>query len=84
MIAGELMAGYRDPSQKLKEMDTTFTPRQREAPQLIVEGRTATEIADILCISRRTVEFHKYKMMEKLNLKSTAELIGCALKEKLL
>ena len=84
MIAGELMEGYRTASQALKDPDQDFTPRQREVLQLIVEGRSAGEIADLLCISSRTVEYHKYKMMEKLNLKSSADLIRYALKQSLL
>ena len=69
MIAGELMTTYRNPLPKITDQENVFTPRQREVLQLIVEGCTAAEIADILCISRRTVEFHKYKLMEKLKLK---------------
>lgn len=84
MIAGELMEGYRDAYQQLKEMDPSFTPRQREVLQLIVEGRSANQIADLLCISPRTVEYHKYKMMEKLNLKSSADLIRYAMKHNLI
>ena len=83
MIAGELMDGYRNVSQKL-ESDQEFTPRQREVLQLVVEGKSAAEIADLLCISPRTVEYHKYKMMEKLNLKSSTDLIRYAIKHSLL
>jgi DNA-binding NarL/FixJ family response regulator len=52
-----------------------LTPRQREILQLIAEGRSAKEIASDLAISARTVEFHKYQMMEMHGLRSSAELI---------
>jgi len=84
MIAGELMDGYRRASIKLDALELEFTPRQREVLQLVVEGKSAAEIADMLCISPRTVEYHKYKMMEKLNLKSSADLIRYAVKHSLL
>lgn len=84
MIAGELMEGYRSASQALKDPERDFTPRQSEVLQLVVEGKSAGEIADLLCISPRTVEYHKYKMMEKLNCKSSAELIRYAVEHSLL
>jgi DNA-binding NarL/FixJ family response regulator len=56
-----------------------LTPRQREVVQLIAEGKAMKEIADILGISVRTVEFHKNRIMEYLGIGSTAELIRYAL-----
>lgn len=56
-----------------------LTVRQREVLQLLAEGRTAKEIAAILNISSRTVEFHKGQIMEQLNLQTTADLIRYAL-----
>jgi len=57
-----------------------LTPREREVLQLLAEGRAVKEIAAILSISPRTVEFHKYNVMEKLGLHSTAELTQYAIK----
>ncbi len=84
MIAGELMDSYRHTSQKRNIPEQEFTSRQREVLQLVVEGKSAAQIADLLCISPRTVEYHKYKMMEKLNLNSSADLIRYAVKHSLL
>lgn len=84
MIAGELMDGYRHSSLVSKAPDLEFTPRQREVLQLLVEGRSASEIANLLCISRRTVEYHKYRMMKRLKLKRSADLIRYALSNSLL
>jgi DNA-binding NarL/FixJ family response regulator len=80
MIAGELMASLKDRSRGLRDTVGKLTPRQREVLQLVAEGRSAKEIASILDISPRTVEFHKYRMMEDLGLQSTAELIQFAIK----
>ena len=55
-----------------------LTSRQREVLQLLAEGRSAKEAAAVLGISARTVEFHKYSMMEALGLKSSAELVRFA------
>jgi DNA-binding NarL/FixJ family response regulator len=57
-----------------------LTPRQREILQLLAEGRSAKEIGDVLAISPRTVEFHKYQMMETLQIHTSAELILFAIK----
>jgi DNA-binding NarL/FixJ family response regulator len=56
-----------------------LTPRQREVLQLIAEGKLMKEIAEILQISVRTVEFHKNGIMEHLGFRSTAELTRYAL-----
>jgi DNA-binding NarL/FixJ family response regulator len=60
--------------------DKTLTPRQREVIQLLAEGKSMKDAADILQITPRTVAFHKYKIMEQLALKSTADLIQFAIK----
>src|SRR5215207_2319351 len=52
-----------------------LTARQREVLQLLAEGRSMKEIAGVLDVTARTVAFHKYRMMEQLRVKSTAELI---------
>ena len=51
-----------------------LTPRQREVLQLVAEGHSAKEIAGTLTVSVKTVEFHKARIMEHLNLRTTAEL----------
>jgi DNA-binding NarL/FixJ family response regulator len=57
-----------------------LTPRQREILELLAEGRSAKEIAATLAISARTVEFHKYQIMEEHGLHNNAELIHFAIK----
>lgn len=57
-----------------------LTARQREILRLLAEGRSAKEIALSLAISPRTVEFHKYQLMDTHGLHSNAELIHFAIK----
>ena len=58
-----------------------LTPRQREVLQLLAEGRSMKEVGNILNVAPRTVAFHKYKMMEQLKLKTSAELVQFAVKQ---
>ena len=60
-----------------------LTPRQREVLQLLAEGRSMKEAAAILNVSARTVAFHKYRMMEQLQVETTAALIQFAVREGL-
>ena len=52
-----------------------LTLRQREVLQLLAEGKTMKEAANVLDVTPRTIAFHKYSMMEQLGLKTTAELV---------
>jgi len=56
-----------------------LTPRQREVLQLLVEGHSMKQVAALLNVTPRTVAFHKYRMMEQLNIRSSAELIQFAI-----
>ena len=56
-----------------------LTSRQREVLQLVVEGRSSKEIAFALHLSPRTVEFHKYRLMEELGVHRIADLVRSAL-----
>ena len=58
----------------------SLTARQREVLQLVAEGNTIKEIGSILNVSPKTVEFHKYRLMEHLDLRTTAELTQYAVK----
>ena len=71
-------AFIEDPTPKKTRNELTL--RQREVLQLLAEGRPMKEVADILHTSERTVAFHKYRMMARLHLKSSAELIRYAAK----
>ncbi|HYI97048.1 MAG TPA: response regulator transcription factor [Bryobacteraceae bacterium] len=60
-----------------------LTGRQREVLQLLVEGKSAKEIAAVLNISPRTVETHKYQMMDDLGVKTSAQLVQYAIRHGL-
>jgi len=62
----------------------SLTDREREIFQLVVEGRTNAQIGELLFISPKTVDNHRTRLMEKLGVHSTAELVRYAAKHKLL
>ena len=82
-LAGEVLEAMRQGPEPASDPTAALTLRQREVLQLLAEGRSAKEIATSLSISTRTVEFHKYQMMETLGLHGTADLIHFALKNGL-
>jgi DNA-binding NarL/FixJ family response regulator len=83
-LAGEVLEAMSQGPGKGKDPVAAITPRQLEVLQLLAEGRSAKEIASALSISPRTVEFHKYQLMETLGLHSGAELIHFAIKHGLI
>jgi DNA-binding NarL/FixJ family response regulator len=79
-LAGEVIHALHGP-EATTDPAGKLTARQREILQLLAEGSSAKQIAGALGISSRTVEFHKYQMMESLHLHSSAELIHFAIKQ---
>jgi len=75
-----LMEDQKAPAGDDEEPWTTLTSREREVLQLVAEGHKMAEIGEILHISPRTVERHKYNLMDKLKLRTTAELTQYAIK----
>jgi DNA-binding NarL/FixJ family response regulator len=69
--------------QRSPDVLRTLSPRRREVLQMVAEGRTTKEIAEILQISPRTVEFHRYRAMESLGLHTVAELVQYAIKHRM-
>jgi len=68
------------PSKRAK----TLTPRQREVVLLLAEGKSMKQVASVLNVTPRTVAFHKYRVMQELNLETTADLIQFAIKSRIL
>ena len=66
------------------DSEPQLTARQRDVLRLILEGRRMKEIAATLHLSVRTVETHKYQMMETLGVRSTAELVKYAIEHRLI
>jgi DNA-binding NarL/FixJ family response regulator len=69
---------------RARQFSKELTARQKDIVQLFGEGRPIKQIADVLNLSEKTVEFHKHHIMELFNLKSNAELILFALKQGLI
>jgi len=70
---------HRDGEERGRELTT----RQCEVLQLIAEGKSMKEVGSILQISTATVAFHKYRIMEQLHIKTSAELIRFAVHQHL-
>jgi DNA-binding NarL/FixJ family response regulator len=64
--------------------ESCLTPREREVLQLIAEGHTNRQIAEILCLSIKTVQSHRANLMHKLGLHDRGELIKYAIQKKII
>jgi two-component system, NarL family, response regulator NreC len=84
-VSKVLLAGYLgDPTGKEVEDNVALlTDREREVLQLIAEGKTNKEVANLLNVSINTVETHRKHVMEKLDLHNTAELVRFAVRKKI-
>lgn len=78
LIAEAMLSNLSDPSRQ--ELRVELTLRQREVLQLLAEGKSMKEVASVLNVSIRTVEFHKQRIMEVLNLQTNADLVRYAVK----
>ena len=61
-----------------------LTPRQHDILRLVASGQTNREIAEVLEISVRTVEVHRFNLMRRLNVRNVAQLLRRALQLGLL
>ena len=81
-LAQQLLDHFvRDPR---PEHTARLTPRQREVLQLLATGKNMKEAADILHITRRTIAFHKYRIMEEYGLRTNSDLMVFAIREHLI
>jgi len=69
--------GEQDPYQQL-------TDREREVLKLVAEGYTAREIAEVLVVTPKTVEWYKTSLMRKLNIHSKTDLIKFAIRKRII
>ena len=77
LVAQHVVAAATDPAAKRNA--TGLTSRQREVLQLVAEGHTAKEIASLLNLSVKTAVFHKMSIMDKLGIRTTAQLTRYAI-----
>jgi len=73
----------RRQQEKLVEEGERLTGRQREVLQLLAEGKVMKEVGSILNMTPRTVAFHKYRIMELVGAKSSADLVRYAVRNHL-
>jgi DNA-binding NarL/FixJ family response regulator len=78
MISERFLRQVPRAGQNPSKLFKSLTPRQREVLQLVAEGKSAKEIAGLLYISPKTVEFHKRHLREELHLRNTPELVRYA------
>ena len=80
-LASDVLYDMRRQSSTITSPKKSVTPRQREILELLAAGKSAKKIGEVLSISARTVEFHKYQIMEMHGLHSSAELVHFAIKQ---
>jgi len=83
-LADHLNGHLRRDADRVQDPAGSLTPRQREVLQLVAQGKTAKEIGAILGLSARTVESHKYELMQALGVERSAELVQFAVKHGLI
>ena len=79
-LAGEVLRAMKQDPSDSGDPVMALTPRQREVLHLLAEGHSAKEVSAALSISTRTVEFHKYQIMDTLGVHTSAELVHFAIK----
>jgi DNA-binding NarL/FixJ family response regulator len=80
LVTRDMMESFLEPTAQPEKLPDRLTPRQREVLQLVAEGHSNKEIAAILKVSTKTVEFHKYNLMQALGIHTTAELTQYAMR----
>ena len=83
LLTKEVMDSVLSPSTGERGTATALTPRQREVLQLVAEGHGTKAIATILSLSVKTVEFHKARIMQQLDLHNVADLTKYAITQGL-
>ncbi len=77
LIAASIVRSLARPAQH-PDGDTQLTDRQLEVLRLLARGKSMKEVASALNVTARTVAFHKYRMMQMLNITNSAELVRFA------
>jgi DNA-binding NarL/FixJ family response regulator len=86
LYAGAVTSLVRDYLDRVREEDHVdpLTPRELEVLKLVAEGHTSDEIAQLLVISRKTVDRHRANMLEKLGMRGRVELTRYAIRRGLI
>lgn len=84
LIAKETVNFLLRQDKKLVDEADRLTERQREVLQLLAEGKCMKEVAAVLNLATRTVAFHKYRIMDVLNIRTNSELVQYAIRNHLI
>lgn len=82
-FAETIVESFKGRAGRLSSSPSMLSTRQRQILQLVAEGRTSKEMAAILNVSVQTIAFHKFRIMNKLSIRTTAELTRYAIHEGL-
>jgi DNA-binding NarL/FixJ family response regulator len=80
-VLDDYLHRVREPSARRYAVE--LTAREREVLKLIAEGNTNQDVADLLCLSRKTVETHRGNIMDKLDMHKVTDLVKYAIREGL-
>src|SRR5262249_21795971 len=80
LVAGDVISTLMALRTEQHTTETALTSRQRQILQLLAEGKTMKEAAAVMDISTRTAESHKYEIMRRLGIKTSADLIRYAVR----
>ena len=85
-VLGRLVDDFRAQrrNNRLGAGKSNLTPREREVMKLLAEGNTVRGIAEMLRVSMKTIEAHKFNLMRKLDIHNKAQLVTTAIKKKIL
>lgn len=79
-VVEELRSNSRETT---KQSVSALTPREREVIKLLAEGNSVKKVADMLGLSAKTVEAHKFNLMRKLDIHNKAQLVTYAIQKKI-
>jgi len=78
LIASKVVGDLLD-ANKQEDSNARLTTRQRDVLRLLAQGKSTKNVAETLGITARTVQFHKYRMMRKLQFKNNAQIVRYAI-----
>ncbi|MDH3349403.1 MAG: helix-turn-helix transcriptional regulator, partial [Desulfobulbaceae bacterium] len=79
-VTDEMISAYRDRSnQPLVQL----TDREKQVLKLVIKGNTSKQMAEVLCLSPRTVDHHRASLLRKYKMKNTVDLVNYALRNSI-
>lgn len=82
-VMRRLVANFRSPADAIRTRGPLLTPREHEVVKLLAEGNSVRKVADLLGVSSKTVEAHKFNLMRKLDIHNKAQLVTYAIQKKI-